>query len=107
MRMSLGAAMLMLLSTSAIAEPMPLSLTMRCYQVAALVRSRGAVVLRTGPYTYDRYVSHAGFCVLGETTEPAWVPTLDTPQCFIGYRCVDADRDRDLWERWTSSDREC
>ena len=29
--------------------------------------------------------------IVGETTEPAWVPTSDSPQCFVGYRCRESD----------------
>lgn len=66
---------------------MPSTLNMTCAQAANLVASHGAIVLRTGAYTYDRYVAHQGFCALGETTKPAWVPTADSAQCFIGYYC--------------------
>jgi hypothetical protein len=48
-------------------------------------------VLGTGGHTYDRFVHHRGFCLITETTKPAWVPTRDTPQCFVGYTCVEAD----------------
>jgi hypothetical protein len=26
-------------------------------------------------------------CEINESIEPVWVPSLDTPQCPIGYRC--------------------
>jgi hypothetical protein len=55
------------------------------------VLSRGAVVLGTGTYTYDRYVSDRRFCEINETIFPAFVPTRDTPQCPIGYICRDLD----------------
>ena len=78
------------------AQAMPSTLQMSCSQAAYLVASRGAVVLRTGPNTYDRYVRGNGFCMWGEIAVPEWVPTADTGQCFIGYRC-DARR---RYERW-------
>ena len=59
----------------------------RCAQAAGLVAARGAIVLGTGGLTYDRFVSDASHCAIKETTEPAWVPAADTPQCFVGYRC--------------------
>ena len=70
-----------------LAQPRPSTLSMSCHQARALVASRGAVVLSTGRYTYDRYVAHAGFCEIEQTTEPAFEPTADHPQCPIGNRC--------------------
>ena len=60
-----------------------------CAAVAAAVTSRGAVVLDTGPGTFERVVRDAGLCALEETTRPAFEPTADDPRCFVGYRCVD------------------
>jgi hypothetical protein len=77
----------LLIGSEACSQGRPNSTTTTCSQAAGLVASQGAVVLGTGVYTYDRYVSAPGFCALGETTEPAWVPTLNNPQCFIGYQC--------------------
>jgi hypothetical protein len=77
----------MLVSTGVGAQSRPTTTAMNCAQASALVKAGGGVVLNTGPYTYDRYVSGSGFCGRGETTEPAWVPTADSGQCFVGYRC--------------------
>lgn len=27
------------------------------------------------------------FCQFDEFIDPAWVPSRDTPACFVGYRC--------------------
>jgi hypothetical protein len=62
---------------------------MTCAQAAGIVRAQGSIVLRTSPTTYDLYVSGPGFCLRDKTTKPAWVPTADTPQCFVGYTCAD------------------
>ncbi|MDH7795478.1 MULTISPECIES: hypothetical protein [unclassified Beijerinckia] len=70
----------------------PLSTAMTCAQAAGLVNARGAVVMSTGPYTYDRYVQHRGFCTTTETIKPDFIPTRDSPTCFIGYRCVEITR---------------
>jgi hypothetical protein len=75
--------------TSAVAQPRPSTLAMSCGQAASLVASAGGIVLGTGGFTYDRFVAHRGFCLRTESDEPAWVPTFDTPQCFVGYRCRD------------------
>src|SRR5215210_1031833 len=76
-----------LLASTAEAQVRPSTLTMTCVQASGLVATRGAVVLSTGPYTYDRYVSGGNSCAINESTEPTWVPTHDKAQCFIGYRC--------------------
>ena len=75
--------------TSAVAQPRPSTLAMSCGQAESLVASAGGIVLGTGGFTYDRFVAHRGFCLRTESDEPAWVPTADTPQCFVGYRCRD------------------
>lgn len=52
-----------------------------------MVMARGAIVLGTGQFTYDRYVRDRDFCEIDEYLDPAYVPTRDTPQCFVGYTC--------------------
>jgi hypothetical protein len=74
---------------SAFAQARPSTVRMSCAQARGLVASHGAIVLGTGGQTFDRYVNHRGFCLSTEITDPTWVPAGDTPQCFIGYRCVD------------------
>ena len=53
------------------AEPRPSTTEMPCASVARLVATRGAVVLSTGPNTYDRYVANGDACDRGQGTEPA------------------------------------
>ncbi len=81
------AVMLVIPVTSAAAQPRPSTLAMSCQEAAGLVAASGGILLGTGGYTYDRFVHHQGFCLRTEVTEAAWVPTRDTPQCFVGYRC--------------------
>ena len=92
-RLGLVVVITALLSTGAFAQSRPLILRMSCSQAKFLVTSRGAIVLSTGQYTYDRYVSSQASCLSGQFTRPAWVPTADTPQCFVGYTCVDSPPD--------------
>jgi len=68
----------------------PTTTGMPCASVAGLVASRGAIVLSTGPHTYDRYVASGAACQRGEGTEAAFERTSDAEQCFIGYRCTRA-----------------
>jgi hypothetical protein len=72
-------------ATSAQSRPSTSAIT--CQAAQALVRSQRAVVLDTGPGTYDRFVNGPGQCVRGEYAAPAWAPTRDAAQCFIGYSC--------------------
>jgi hypothetical protein len=74
-------------ASAALSQSRPSTLAMSCRGAVTFVRSQGAVVLDTGPGTYDRFVAGPAQCVRGEYTAPAWVPTRDTAQCFIGYRC--------------------
>ncbi|HEX2555770.1 MAG TPA: hypothetical protein VHL98_18880 [Microvirga sp.] len=87
MKIALAALGFAVSATVVLAQPRPSSPALPCSQAAGLVHARGAVVLGTGGATYDRFVAGAHQCLVGEITEPAWVPALDTPQCFVGYRC--------------------
>ncbi|EIM29119.1 hypothetical protein [Microvirga lotononidis] len=73
--------------TGAVAQTGATTLTMTCAEARGIVASQGAVVLRTGPTTYDRYVRDSRFCALPETARPAWVRTADVAQCPIGGVC--------------------
>jgi hypothetical protein len=70
-------------------EARPLTPSMSCNAAAGIVTQQGAVVLDTGPHTYDRFVRNRSFCEITEYVEPAWVRTADNPQCFIGYTCTE------------------
>jgi hypothetical protein len=76
-----------IVAASAASAQRPSTRMMTCQAAQALVRSQGALILDTGPGTYDRFVNGPGRCLRGETTVPAWVPTRDSAQCFIGYYC--------------------
>jgi hypothetical protein len=101
MRMMTGgcAAALLLAGwmSAASAQPRPDSLTMTCQQASALVRSRGALVLGTGPNVYDRYVADGRFCTFPDVAEPSFVATRDMRQCMVGYRCKPAT-DFFMWD---------
>jgi hypothetical protein len=79
------------LATGTMAQSGPTTLNMICAQARAIVASQGAVMLRTGPTTYDRYVRASSFCALGETMHPAWVRTADAAQCPVGGVCRPVD----------------
>jgi hypothetical protein len=73
--------------TGATAQTGGTTLSMTCAAARGIVASRGAVVLHTGPATYDRYVRDSSFCALPETAQPTWVRTADVAQCPIGNVC--------------------
>ncbi|WP_262029635.1 hypothetical protein [Microvirga sp. Mcv34] len=79
--------------TGAQAQPRPSTLAMPCGASQQLVFARGAIVLGTGGQTYDRFVRDQSFCAIGEYASQAFVPSRDTPACFIGYRCKEGPRD--------------
>lgn len=75
-----------LLAAAGLAEARPDTRTMSCDQLRQLLQSRHAVVLTTGPNTYDRYVRQFGNeCDWPEVPMSAYVPTLDG-SCPV-YRC--------------------
>lgn len=84
---------LTLAATAASAQSRPSTVNRPCAASQQLVLSRGAIVLGTGGHTYDRFVRDAGFCEFNEYTSPAYVPSADTPQCFVGYRCKAGPRE--------------
>ncbi len=86
-RMLLAALVLPLTLAGALAQTRPDSLRMSCEAARRMVSERGAVVMGTGPDIYDRYVSTQAFCQRDEYTDPVWLPSTDSRQCFIGYRC--------------------
>lgn len=74
-------------ASNASASEMPLTLSMSCAKAARLVAESRGIVLKTGEFTFDRYVNSLQFCDQGDALRPEWVPTQDNPQCFIGYTC--------------------
>lgn len=61
--------------------------TMNCAQAQALVEQSGAVVLTTGRYTYNRFVTGPYYCGFDEVAKLTWVQTQDAAQCPVGYTC--------------------
>ncbi len=60
---------------------------MSCAQAQATVARYGAIVMTTGPHTYQRFVAGPRFCDHWETVRPAQSATRDTPHCVVGYIC--------------------
>ncbi|CAN5208384.1 hypothetical protein BH10PSE8_BH10PSE8_03220 [soil metagenome] len=79
--------MLVLATGSTFAQQRPSTPDRTCTANRQSVNASGAIVLGTGGFTYDRFVRDRGFCQHGDFLEPAFVPSRDTAQCFVGYRC--------------------
>lgn len=82
--LALGAG---LAATPAAAQPRTATASLPCAALRALVERSGAVVLGTGPHTYERFVSDQRFCERSDFMAPAYAPAADMPQCFVAYRC--------------------
>lgn len=65
----------------------PNSTAMSCGQVQSMINQRGAVVLSTGRYTFDRYVANRSYCQHGEVTRRDYIPTKDNAKCYV-LRCI-------------------
>ena len=82
---------ILLVSASSLANAKIDSLKVSCKNLQSVVSTEGSVLIGTGPYIYDVFVEHAGYCAPGQTTEPAWIEAKDTNQCFVGYTCKQKD----------------
>lgn len=84
------ALLLMLAPLPASAQSRPDTQRMVCQQAVNTVARAGAIVMTTGPGTYERIVANERFCLIGESPERAFAQTRDTPRCFVGYYCGQA-----------------
>ncbi|WP_137933944.1 hypothetical protein [Mesorhizobium comanense] len=85
-RITLLTAIGAVLAATSVAEARPDSRAMSCAQVQATIQSHRAVVLTTGPNTYDRYVRQFGNeCDWPEVPMSAYIPSRDG-KCPV-YRC--------------------
>lgn len=80
------------LFVSAGVEARPDTRSMTCKQLQAFVKKHGAVVMNTGPRTYERFVYHRGFCLYSEIAATAWVDASDG-ECRL-RECKDRDIDK-------------
>ena len=89
----IGLAILAALACPSVCHARPSTTTMSCGQAAATVAKAGAIVLTTGPNTYERFVASNAECLPGEITEAAQAPTTDSPSCTVGYVCKQREQD--------------
>jgi hypothetical protein len=64
----------------------PDSLSLSCEQVQASIASKGAAIIGTGPYVYDRFVSDARFCASTQYARQDFIRTRNNPSCLV-YVC--------------------
>ena len=64
--------------------------SMTCQQTQRLIIRSGAVVLTTGPHTYDRYVAGFRYCSRPNAPVRTYVPTRDYDNCPV-YNCQHVD----------------
>jgi hypothetical protein len=95
-----GAALVLALAGTSLvqAQGRPDARQLTCNEARSLIAGNGAVVMTTGPNTYERYVAGTRFCYSPEVAVPAWISTRDTSQCVVA-RCRYVDRDELPW-RW-------
>lgn len=77
------------LAAPALAQEGPNARAMTCAQTKAIIQSKGAALINSGPDVFNRYVKDAAYCLEDQYLQPAWVRTLDNKACFIGYYCSD------------------
>lgn len=94
-RFAMTAAVLAAMAVPALAQGRPDARAMTCDQILGLIDQRGAAVLTTGQYTYDRYVADRRFCMMEETTRKVSITTRDTDRCRVNL-CELDERDT-LW----------
>jgi hypothetical protein len=63
------------------------SLSLSCDQARSMIAQRGAVIMSTGQYTFDRYVDNRSFCERNEFARTDFIPTRDNAKCPV-RRCV-------------------
>jgi hypothetical protein len=81
-----AAATLFVASLCTVAHARPDTRAMTCEQTRAFIDDAGAVVLTTGPNTYDRYVRSSAQCSFTERAELDFVKTSDDMSCPV-RRC--------------------
>lgn len=74
-RLLLASIALIGMGADALGQSLPLAPGLRSAHARSLVAAQGAALLDTTPMTYDRRATAANYCTLGESPEPARVPT--------------------------------
>jgi len=70
------------------AQGRPDTRRMTCEQAQEFVHHRGAVVMSTGRFTYERLVRNRSYCDYDENIWQVYAPTRDYRRCRVGNKCV-------------------
>lgn len=76
----------------AVAQGRPDTRQMTCAEAQSLVARNGAVVMTTGPQTFERFVTGFSYCQVGEQLSREVAPTRDNRRCEVGFTCVIRNR---------------
>jgi hypothetical protein len=93
-QMTVLAAIAMALAGAMEAQARPDTRTMTCPQAKAFVKQNKAIVMSTGPSTYERIVIGQGLCSSTQIAKLIVAPTVDERKCRVGYTCEEAPNDR-------------
>jgi hypothetical protein len=94
LRMTVIAASAMLLAGPFEAHARPDTRSMTCPQAKAFVKQNQAIVMTTGPNTYERIVIGQGLCSSTQITRQLVAPTVGERKCKVGYTCEEAPNTR-------------
>lgn len=64
-----------------------------CAAVKAVVARDRDVVLATSATAYENVHQDTMACASDETGAPAFIPSIDEPSCFAGWRCKQRSND--------------
>ncbi|KAB1069914.1 hypothetical protein [Methylobacterium planeticum] len=83
----LAAVCLCLAAGAASAQERPFTPGMSCQAAQATVAQQRDITLASSANAYEMVHNASGACGREMTALPAFEPTLDNAQCFVGYRC--------------------
>lgn len=67
--------------------------SLTCPALKALVAKAGTAILASSEFVYETVHSNGGDCQQDETSAPAYEPTSDERDCFVGWRCKQRNSD--------------
>ena len=87
MKMARAGLFILLIGIGTVAFARPSTQSMSCHEAQALLASKGAVVMTTGPHTYERFLADDNYCMIAEYADAASAPTKDVRSCPLGFTC--------------------
>ena len=87
MKMARAGLFILFIGIGTVAFARPSTQSMSCREAQALLASKGAVVMTTGPHTYERFLADDNYCMIAEYADAASAPTKDVRSCPLGFTC--------------------